>query len=102
MDKIIRSEIEKVVAVELALANTNYPHFGSGHEAYAVIKEEVEESADDMMYIQGDVGDIWHKTKENCCCLSAYEQLKKDAVSLATEAVQVAAMAQKAIDSTKE
>lgn len=102
MDKIIRSEIEKVVSVELVLANTNYPQFSSGHEAYAVIKEEAEEATEDIRYVQAGVDDIWHKTKENCCCLSAYEQLKRDAVSLAAEAVQVAAMAQKAIDSMKE
>jgi hypothetical protein len=57
------------VANEVARAMTKFPSFNSGHEGYAVIKEELEE--------------LWKEIKEN----RSRESTARD------EAIQVAAMA---------
>ena len=46
MEKI-KEALEPIVVEELARANEKFPQFASGHEWYAVIKEEVEESEED-------------------------------------------------------
>ena len=43
MEKI-KEALEPIVVEELARANEKFPQFASGHEGYAVIKEEVEEA----------------------------------------------------------
>lgn len=42
------SDIQKLVDKELEEANKKYPLFHSDHEAYAVIKEEIEECEEDI------------------------------------------------------
>lgn len=56
------------VAVELESATKNYPDFGSAHEGYAVLKEEVDE--------------LWDSIK-----------LNEDGDTMRKEATQIAAMA---------
>lgn len=100
--KELLKEVELTVKCELKRANKVHPLFNSPHEAYAVIKEEVEEAELEMEHIKDSVRIFWKAVKyddsaKNMCRF--LHGIKDIAMNLAAEAIQVAAMAQKAIDS---
>lgn len=74
------------------------PCYNSEHEAYAVLKEEVEEAKDDLTIITEDLGFLWNAVKGNSDkpYSAALKHLQQTAVELAIEAVQIAAVAKKA------
>lgn len=94
-NKIIHNLIEE----ELAEANKQHPLFADAHHAYAVIKEEVEELHEEVVACEGLLGDMWHRIREDMGAEDILRQLKGHAIYAAQEAIQVAAMAQKALDS---
>jgi len=81
-----------------------FPLFSSTHEGYAVILEEVEEAREEVEYIVEDMNIMWLYIKANDTKNAMYyvEKLKRRAISAACEMVQVAAMAQKFIESVTE
>lgn len=101
----IKQYIKALVQKELESANKKYPStFRSRHEAYGVMLEEFEEAQDEL---------------ENCeYCLNCFKnamkldgiineenfllKMKEHAENLMAEAGQLAAMAQKTLDSRKE
>ena len=99
--KELVEKVKVLVAEELKNANKKFPMFSSMHEGYAVIKEELEESKHELNCIELDLCEAWGNIKENRrnSTLQCIESLKIDALNLAAEAIQVAAMAQKFIDS---
>ena len=97
--KELLNEIEQAAKNELARVNKEHPLFNSPHEAYAVIKEEAEL---EMEHIKDSVCIFWKAVKyddsaKNMCRF--LHGIKDIAIDLAAEAIQVAAMAQKAMDS---
>ena len=95
-------EVELSVKSELERANRVHPLFNSPHEAYAVIKEEAEEAEFELKYASIHLSEFWNSVKYDRCEIDIYDCLctvKECAMNLAAEAIQVAAMAQKAIDS---
>ena len=102
MKELIESA-EKLVNEELERANIKFPMFNSPHEGYAVIKEEIEEASNEIRETNCFLTDLWYGIKRNESDLKEYsQQIKNRATLLACEAIQVAAMAQKFIDSSKE
>ena len=99
MKELIRS-IEPLVSEELARANEKFPQFASAHEAWAVIKEEVEEAAAELISVDGELSGVWVFTKVNGIgnCKNHLMRMKGYAINLSAEAIQVAAMAQKELD----
>lgn len=91
------SEIQKLVNEELKEANKKYPLFHSDHEAYAVIKEEVEECEEDIRKIQMVLSYFWSNTKRDKNSDNLIGGIKKIAMHAAAEAIQVAAMCDKAL-----
>lgn len=89
------SDIQKLVDKELEEANKKYPLFHSNHEAYAVIKEEIEECEDDMREMQMVLSYFWSKTKRDKNSDDLISGMKKIAMHAAAEAIQVAAMCDK-------
>ena len=99
----VKEDVEKLVQKELESANQRFPMFRSDHEGAAVILEEIEETHSEMLDMELNYKSLWQTIKENFINTASYAELIfDDAINLACEAIQVAAMAQKFIDSQKE
>ena len=99
----VKQDVEKLVQKELESANQRFPMFRSDHEGAAVILEEIEETRSEMLDMELNYKSLWQTIKENFINTASYAELIfDDAINLACEAIQVAAMAQKFIDSQKE
>ena len=101
----VRADVEKLVEKELKSANQKFPMFRSDHEGYAVLKEELEETEYEFDCIQGRIVELWRSVKCNLSSewiMKINEVIVNRAINLACEAIQVAAMSQKFIDSQKE
>ena len=99
----VKEDVEKLVQKELESANQRFPMFRSDHEASAVILEEIEKAHSEMLDMELNYKSLWQTIKENFINTASYAELIfDDAINLACEAIQVAAMAQKFIDSQKE
>lgn len=103
----------KLIAAVEQLVNDEYAHaskdhgerFHSQHEAYAIIKEEVEEAKESLIKSENTLCNIW-----SCNCRRDSDDmydyrlrsLKRFAVDAAAECIQVAAMAHKAQQGVKK
>lgn len=94
----IETEVRALVDKELAAANERFPQFHSQHEGWAVIKEEMEETEEELakmkIYLAGAWGNITSDVQAN----SDIESLKQRAINAACEAIQVAAMCKKFLE----
>lgn len=99
----VKEDIENLVKKELKSANERFPLFASNHEGYSVIKEEVDESNEEINLINESLELAWGyiKTNGGYTTTNAIKLLKTNAINLACEAIQVAAVAQKFIDSAE-
>lgn len=103
--KELKMQVEMLALEELERANEKFASvFHTTHEGYAIIKEEIEEVETENKIMNRDLGDMWYNIKNNSVHMTRDNavNLKVHAVRLAAEAVQVAAMAQKYIDSFTE
>ena len=98
MVKLVES-VKLTVENELENANDKFPMFNSSHEGYAIILEEVEEAKCEMDMVTYDIQAAWELIKANKTSLPMIKALKNRAILLAAEAIQVAAMCTKFIDS---
>lgn len=87
--------IEELVQQELKFANSVHPQFASDHEAWAVIKEELEECEEELKGANNCIEWIWENIKKNCVIYAHLKTTKERAMNLAAEAIQVAAMCEK-------
>jgi len=103
MKELIR-DVKILAGEEVTRSMINNPLFNSTHEGYAVIKEEIEEAQDELENVSDNLSNIWDCIKNNNLggSMLNVKYLRTYAINLAAEAVQVAAMAQKYIDSFKE
>ena len=98
----VKSDVEKLVQKELESANQRFPMFRSDHEGAAVIFEEIEEAEHELNEVRFEFKEMWRSVKLNIGGIPFCEAVLKRSLNLACEAIQVAAMAQKFIDSQKE
>ena len=94
-----RETIEKLVELELDEANEKYPLFHSPHEAYAVLKEEVEELEYEMEQISSKTNHLWSAVKCDRNTEDYADRIYAHAIFAAQEAIQVAAMCEKIMQS---
>ena len=98
----IKSYVEKLVQKELESANQKFPVLHSDYEGAAVILEEIEECKQEIENLEIQFEVLWSYVKaDNKISVITSKRLKLTAANLACEAIQVAAMAQKFIDSQK-
>lgn len=99
----VKQDVENLVQKELESANQKFPVFHSDYEGVAVILEEIEEAHSEMLDMELNYKSLWQTIKENFINTASYAELIfDDAINLACEAIQVAAMAQKFIDSQRK
>lgn len=94
-------KIEELVEAELKKANEQSPLFASDHEAYAFLLEEMQCASEAIDSIDSDLCTMWQRIKVRQECTMRKQRIVSYALFLAMEAVQIAAMAKKAIDSEK-
>lgn len=87
------------VEEELRAANAVHCQFHSMHEGYAVLREEVDECQDEHDKMILHTNDLWQAVKhdDNTVAAEKLKLIEATAIQLAAEAVQVAAMARKAM-----
>lgn len=97
----VKEDVIQLVDKELKSANEKFPLFHSAHEGYAVIKEELEESEEQVEWCKEKFGCLWEGVKDDFATYTKQEAkyLKEFAIDAVCELIQVAAMAQKFIDS---
>lgn len=90
-------KIKELVQQELNEANEIHPQFHSDHEAWAVIKEEVEECKEALGCLRSYMRVIWRGIREDKDIDELLTFAQRQAMSLAAEAIQVAAMCEKGL-----
>lgn len=96
----IKQKIYELTETELKAANEKFPLFASSHEAYAVIFEEFDEVREELETVEYSLDKFWTEVKENASPEIKNKRLTRiyeNAVKLAVEAIQTAAMARKGI-----
>ena len=104
MSTRIRPAVEKLAEMEKRDANRKFPLFHSLHEGYAILLEEIEEAREALNFAEGSLSMLWAHIRDNNAgrALEFAGRVREHALDLAMEAVQVAAMAQKFIDSMEK
>lgn len=94
----VKNDIKKLIDKELDAANEVNRPFASMHEAYAVIKEELEEAEDEYEKAGRFLHMAWINIKHDNAINAkiGLADVYNAAMNLAVEAVQVAAMCKKA------
>lgn len=91
--------IKKLIDEELADANTVKNWFVDDHQAYAVIREELEETSHEYVELWDIEDEFWKKVKADENVVEVSRKGYERAITLIQEAIQVAAMFKKAADS---
>lgn len=97
---VIENEVKAAIDKELAAATEEFGPHHSNHEKMAVIVEEYEECAEAVENMRQMIQMAWGRTRDDQDIYSmnmAYELIYQNAVDVAIEACQVAAMATKQI-----
>lgn len=99
----MKKKIEELIKEELEATCDNWPMFASLHEGYAVLREEIEEAISELDKIEVYADCMWDSVKldQDMAAIRLSKNIKKHAENLITEAVQVAAMADKIVLSNK-
>jgi hypothetical protein len=99
--KELLESVSKLADEELNRSYEKFPKFNSPHEGYAVIIEEADEHKEDSENIAVELAKLWDVVRHNKTEMQRNhaKNLKDSAIHAAAEAIQVAAMAQKYIDS---
>jgi len=100
MDELLEN-IDELVIEELERANAVFPQFHGNHEAWAVLKEEVEEADIENTKVNKLLDMLWNSVRFNYKkdqLISQCKSLKKHALYNSAENIQVAAMCDKFIN----
>ena len=96
----VMNDVIQLVDKELEDANKKFPLFRSPHEGYAVMMEEFDELSEDVDEIAKQMNHIWTLVRSNSVFTT--NNICNLAIMAAVEAIQVAAMAKKYYESSKE
>lgn len=99
--KELLNEVEQAVENELARANKQHSLFNSLHQSYGILAEEIAEAKEAFEETERMFDRFFMcMRKDDYSSANDYlAYIKKNAIDCAAEMVQIAAMAQKAIDS---
>lgn len=95
---IEKKYIDELATIELRSANEKHPkYFASQHETYAVLKEELEETRQELDRAMAGLDILWEQVKLDVNIEDALIDLKKILYLMIAEAVQVYAMCEKGL-----
>ena len=95
--------IEQAVCYELRnIVKKHGPTYASEHEGYAVLLEEVEEACEAAEFIQDALKRLWTSIRQNEFSNFELSQIYNYAKGLADEAVQVAAVCERFMETVKK
>ena len=94
-----KTAIESLIFKEKIEANKKHKLFQTQHEAYAVLLEEVEELREDVVNMDIEMNRMWQSVRADEEITPELKAIKSLAIHAIQEAVQVAAMCDKAFDS---
>ncbi len=77
------------------------PTYASKHEGYAVLQEEVEEACEAAEFMQDSLKRLWTSIRQNEFSDFELAQVRNFAMALANEAVQVAAVCERFMETVK-
>lgn len=98
MTKKTMKGVSYLVQNELYMASDDHgKKFYSDHEAYASILKEYYEWQDELLYMDEEIAKMWESVKCNDKIGVYLKNIEKIAMNAACEAIQVAAMARKAM-----
>lgn len=98
----VKEDVEKLVQKELESANQKFPVFHSGHEGAAAIIDGLQEIREIMDDTDNMFKGLWRCVRHDLNGEPNAEAIYDNSIEIACEAIQIAAMAQKFIDSKKE
>lgn len=94
-----REAIQQAVCYELQnIVKEHGAVYNSGHEAYAILKEEKEEAAECLDVFESHFENIWKGLKVNILCNTDIYQARQAALAFAEEAVQCVAVCDKFLE----
>ncbi|MBX4259767.1 hypothetical protein KTC96_24895 (plasmid) [Clostridium estertheticum] len=99
--KELVGQVNKLVIEEKTRVMLEHPLFFSRHQGYAILKEEIEEAEDELKVVKQMLEDSWLNVRRNITPYRSILAIRNCSINLAAEAIQVAAVAQKFIDSFK-
>lgn len=101
MIEVIKTEVERLLTEECERGINKHGSFSSEHEGYAVILEEVQETEQELEEIKRHLNFAWQYIKQDNskASLELVNLIKKKAIFAACEAIQIAAMGEKFIQS---
>ena len=95
--------IEQAVCHELRnIVKKHGPTYASEHEGYAVLLEEVEEACEAAEFMQDALKRLWTSIRQNEFSNFELSQIYNYAKGLADEAVQVAAVCERFMETVKK
>lgn len=102
IDKKANESVEQAVCYELQNIVKKYgPVYHSEHEAYAILKEEVEETEEGLKFLIMYLESIWNQIRKNQKVSEEIKQAKMIALNIAKEAVQCAAVCERFQETVK-
>lgn len=101
-DENAKKSVKQAVCYELQNIVKKYgPVYNSTHEAYAVLREEADEVNEATERLEAQLSEIWTNVKMNWKDDKRLYGAKETALQIALEAVQVAAVCERFIETLK-
>lgn len=95
--------IEKAICHELRnIVKKHGPTYASEHEGFAVLMEECQEAAESDKDMQEHLENLWKSIRQNQISKFELSQIYNYAIGLAEEAVQVAAVCERFMETVKK
>lgn len=84
-------QLGELSEVELENAKS-YPPYNNHHEAYAILKEEIEEAEEELDIIKRCLDSYWQGVKSDYIDTELFDYIYTHALALSNEALQVSAV----------
>lgn len=102
MLKVLYNKAEVLSEVEKEIANTKYGDFPSWEHGLAVLQGAIRDTKSETRSVDLWMEEAWGDYQRNAFDKDIYIGIKKNALMLASEAILVAAMAQKMLDFSED